>query len=92
MLYRELDKPQSIQNTSTPPAVYVKTMAEKHAPFPQRQVCSAGVRAQTFGGATDDDGDGLPGPATEDVRARLLADGADAEREQDFSVEGDAEI
>ena len=48
--------------------------------------------AQTLRSAADDDGDRLAGTAFEDVRARLLRDGADAHRKNDVTVERHAEV
>ena len=62
------------------------------SPLPKRQVCRAGVRTQTLSSASDDDGDRLAGAAFEDVRARLLRDGADAHRKDDVTVERHAEV
>lgn len=63
-----------------------------NAPLPQRQIRRPRARTQALRRAADDDRDRLPCALLEDVRARVLAHGADAEREQDLAVERHTEV
>lgn len=50
------------------------------------------MRREALGGATDDNGDGLPLALLQDVAARRLAHGANAQRQKHVAVERDGEI
>ena len=63
-----------------------------HVPLPESEVRRPWMRTQALRRAAHDDRDRLPGPALEDVRARLLRDGADAHRKNDVTVERHAEV
>ena len=61
-------------------------------PFPQREICGAGVCAQALRCAAHNDGDSLTGATLEDIRARLLRHRTDAHSEDDVAVKRDAEV
>lgn len=89
MLDRDLDEPQSSDIVSTVLAAHA---ARRCPPLPQRQICRARTGTQALCSPANDNGDGLPRPALEDIVTRALADGADAHRKHDVSVERHTEI
>ena len=91
------DAPVLNSNLDEPQPFYTRELVDTsssshHAPLPQCQVRRPWPRTQALGCTADDNGDRLASTLLEDIRARLLADGADAQRKQDLAVDRHVEV